>query len=173
MEEKKQGRRVLRWVGVFFFLAMFVVVFLSARSTRGISMDMDSIDDGNSLRALFSTEGPPVQCFEFFRMHKKICMHPGSELVSGGSDKTVLDTNFIVMVKIPEGDGRIPQISWLEVVRFPTIPLVFVRLSDGETEYGAGKGSTFEEAMINLSFNFLTQEEGDAVEGVSTNNITI
>lgn len=173
MERKKKVKKALLWGGGFFFLAMFVVVFLSARSTRGVSMDMDSMDDGNSLRALFSAEGPPVQCFEFFRMHKKVCMHPGSELASGGSDKTVLDTSFIVMVKIPEGDGRIPQISWLEVVRFPTIPLVFVHLSDGETEYGAGKGSTFEEAMRNLSLNFLTQGEEDAVEGVSINNITI
>jgi len=173
MKGKKMVKVSAGFIIALFFSAIVVMLFLSTRNARGISMGMDPVGNDASLHVLMSAERSSAQCFEFVRMHKKVCMHPGSELASGSTDKIVLDANFIAMVKFSKDDGRIPQISWFEMVRFPMVPRVFVHLSDGEREYGAGEGSTFEEAMKDLSLNFLAQEEEGDVEGVSTNHITI
>ena len=153
-----------------FFLVFVGAVFFTTPKAKGISMDPYASMEKSDVRYTASVEQLTVQCFDFPRLHKKVCAHEGSELASASKKKTALDVNFIAMVVFSGYDAKIPQTSWLEIVEFSSLPEVFVSLSDGTIVYGAGKGSTFEEAINNLAFNFLarvledTYEEGVGVK---------
>lgn len=159
-----KGRRLRFSAGIV--LAMIVgsiltMIFLSARAVHSTPFGVDDVlamgatdADENDPQYALSVEQPAVQCFTFAQLHKKVCAHPGSELENTAAEKGALDDNFSEMAILSTNDGRIPQTSWLEVVEFPTVPLVYVHLSDGHIIYGAGKGSTFKEAMSHLALGF-------------------
>lgn len=149
---------------VMFFVVLVGAVFFTTPKAKGISMDPYTSMEKSDAHSIASVERFAVQCFDFPRLHKKVCAHEGSELVSTSKKKVVLDMNFTALVVLSGSDAKIPQTSWLEIVEFSSIPEVFVRLSDGIIVYGAGKGSTFEEAMNNLTLHFLAKAWEDAYE---------
>lgn len=140
--------------------SILAMIFLTVRAANSIPLGMNDVlamstdTDENDPQYALSVEQPAVQCFTFTQVHKKVCAQPGSELENTASEKGALDDNFSEMVILSASDGRIPQTSWLEVAEFPVIPLVYVHLSDGHIIYGAGKGSTFKEAMSHLALGF-------------------
>lgn len=152
-----------RFKVVMFFAVLVGAVFFTTPKAKGISIDPYASMKKSDARDIASVERLAVQCFDFPRLHKKVCAHEGSELVHASSEKKiVLDMNFTAMVVLSNSDARIPQTSWLEIVEFSSFPEVFVRLSDGTVVYGAGKGSTFAEAMSDLTLHFLAKAWEDA-----------
>lgn len=150
---------------VMFFVVFVGAVFFTTPKAKGISIDPYASMKKSDARDIASVERLAVQCFDFPRLHKKVCMHEGSKLVNASGRKTLLDVYFTTMVVLSNSDAMVPQTSWLEIVEFSSLPEVFVRLSDGTIVYGAGKGSTFEEAMNNLTIHFLAKAwEEDADE---------
>lgn len=141
---------------VMFFAVLVGIVFFTTPKAKGISIDpLESIEE-SEMRDIASVERFAVQCFDFPRLHKKVCMHECSELVNDSEKKFVLDMIFTALV-VFSNSTRIPGTSWLEIVEFSSVPEVFVRLSDGTIVYAAGKGSTFEEAMSDLIHHFLAK----------------
>ncbi|MCR4323204.1 MAG: hypothetical protein NUV61_03920 [Candidatus Azambacteria bacterium] len=139
-----------------FCFALVTVLFFVPYITNGTSMDpMEHANEDDSPYPL-SVERSAIQCFDFTQLHKKVCMHAGSEIGSFSDERVELDASFVAMVVISNDDGRVPQTSWIEVVEFTFMPRVFIHISDGEVVYSTGKGDTFNDAMRNLVLNFLS-----------------
>lgn len=150
-----------RFKTVILFLVLVGAVFFTMSKAKGIPIDPFGIEEESYVCDIASVERFAVQCFDFTRLQRKVCVYEGSELVSDPEKKFVLDMNFTALVAF-SNSARIPQTSWLEIVEFSSVPEVFVRLSDGTVVYGAGKGSTFKEAMSDLTLHFLAKAWDDA-----------
>ncbi len=131
------------------FLAVVAVIF-SINVAQSANAGMAATPkDPNTARYM------TVQCVQFagLGVYKKLCTYPGAE---GVLELKNFESGFWHAATYKADE--IPVTSWVEVVEFPEVPRVHVRLSDGKFYYAGGAAPTLKEAWDTLTTALATRE---------------